>query len=414
MSDSSMTPLQSDEALHAFMDGELNLSNEQSLFDELAASPELRTEMKDALSIRSAVFQDIKSPPDNGEAALLAGLGFTSGGAAAGTSLAAIGAVSSASVYPGIAAVATAIGSAGAGFILAWLLLAGPNTNNIDVASGNSAAAVNGAGGSEVVAGRVTEPKSDAPPVVRVDTVYAIKLVPVVSENRAPQMIEPVEEIDNTTIVKPAVQPTSIAVTSAQYRSPSATSLAPPASMGSDLRTAQYYATDKGSNQMVFRLRTLASGLQSNEPTPESVQNAFLPNSAFALMVPIASGHEVGVELGSESFRQVFQVDEVGKTVEYTQTPVLFWIGATYQWMPLEFDFIPGMSPFINLTAGYVDSQGPIGRGTLGLSYQPFGPLRFTAGIDASALIYTHNNNSFTSTKWGLSYGISFDLGSIR
>ena len=117
--------------------------------------------------------------------------------------------------------------------------------------------------------------------------------------------------------------------------------------------------------------------------------------------------------MGTESFRQQYTGVEEGRGVTYLQTPVLYWVGGTYQYTGPEF-ILPGLAPFVDATLGFAVTQGPVGRTTAGLAYQPWGPLRFTVGLDASAMGYQHNAEWFASTKWGLSYGLSIDLGSVR
>ena len=165
---------------------------------------------------------------------------------------------------------------------------------------------------------------------------------------------------------------------------------------------------------VMLSFRTLASGLDKTQPTPESVQNTFLPNTAFSLTMPLSEQHRLGVEMGTESFSQTFVGTDGDHQAEWSQTPVLFWLGATYQFTPTELRILPGLSPFAQATIGAAFSQGPIGRATIGLAYQPIGPVRITLGLDGSALFYTFQSSWFTSTKWGLSYGLSIDLGSWR
>jgi hypothetical protein len=100
--------------------------------------------------------------------------------------------------------------------------------------------------------------------------------------------------------------------------------------------------------------------------------------------------------------------------VTYTQTPTLFWLGATYAVRPFDSFVIPGLQPFAELMLGSVIDQGPITHGTLGLIYRPAGPIAVTAGLNGSAMFYRHASNWYTSTKWGLTYGIMIDLGRLQ
>ncbi|RPI67091.1 MAG: hypothetical protein EHM43_09920 [Ignavibacteriae bacterium] len=394
-----MTPLTPDEALHAFMDGELDLTNEQSLFDELAVSPELRNEMKDALAIRDAVHQDLLAPPASAESGLLAGLGFTTGAGAGSAAAASAAASSSAGGSAWLSRTLYSVGGGVAGFLLAWMLFTDANNEISTTNVGNMA-----------TTGTVSTGPQPVDPV-RVDTVYAVKYVAqrmtatpaTTDESRIERAaaIQPPEEAPPTEeAVATIVQPEAIPYRTSSY--------------DVTMRKADLMSPGTSAAPVTFRLRTLASGLSNAETIPASVQDAILPNTAYALLMPIGNGQRIGVEMGTESWQQTFSGSEDGRPVEITQTPVLFWMGATYQIQPMEFRFLEGLSPFADATLGVAFAQGPVGRATVGLAYQPYGPIRFTVGLDGSALMYQYQNAWFTSTKWGMSYGISFDIGALR
>ena len=181
-----MTPLKPDEALAAFMDGELDLTQEQSLFDELASSGDLRQEMKDTLSMREAVHKDLVAPPADSEPALMAAVGLGSGAAAGAAGGAAAGTVAGASGAAGTSGLASlAYTGAGlfAGFVIAFMLYwNGGDQNNMATASDGGDATTNQM--NQGIAG-------EAPPtsLVPADTVYSVKYVtkPVVRTDYADQ-----------------------------------------------------------------------------------------------------------------------------------------------------------------------------------------------------------------------------------
>ena len=408
MSDMNFSPLNPDEALHAFMDGELEITEEQQLFNELAASPELRTEMKDALSIRAAVHKDLLAPPATSESSLLDAVGLGAGAGAAGAGAAVVAATST-----GIRAlIATGAFSLVAGFLIAWFLLPREGGSDTSAVAGYSTQQKQ----TQQQTQTPTQQQLPAAPV-RVDTVFAVRYVnkPVVI--REVQQVEVEPTTSNTTSTPTPIQNTE---SEESIASMNATPLIPVANQPTaqaerwDVRTPMFESPAAIPPPVTMRVRTLASGLNADQPTPNSVQDAILPNTALALLYPLADNHRLGVELGTESFYQHFTGMEGNREVMISQTPVLFWMGATYQWTPVDFGFLPGLSAFVEATAGMAFKQGPIGRGAIGLAYQPFGPLRFTAGFDASALIYSYQGTSFTSSKWGFTYGLSFDLGALK
>ncbi len=427
MSTHSMTPLSPDEALHAFMDGELDLAEEQRLFDELAANPDLRTEMKDVLSLRTAVLHDLVAPPAAAEFGVLSAVGLPVGAGAAalsGTAAATtgvVGASAAATTAGGVSAIATtlyAVGSLVAGFVLAWLLFSGGGSG---IGTGNTP--------PPVASGTAGDPQLNVSMQMPVDTVYEVRIVKV-RHVAVPGPLRTSDPAINAIVQMespiPAPQHQPVPSEHEMEDAEAATMITTAAAAPHEYHT---FATPYGNAQAVtankpgylspsatpyngyLRLRSLASGLHSDEPTPLAVQEAVLPNSAFAFIYPINYHHRVGIEMGTESFRQEFTtIDVDGREQQVLQTPVLFWMGGTYEVVSADFDFLDGLAWFGTASAGYAYSQGPVGRLTTGFTYSPVGPLRFSVGLDMSALAYQHQTNWFMSNKWGISYGISFDV----
>ena len=382
MNEFPLTPLQPDEALYAFLDGELEQHHEQPLFDELAAQPELRTEMKDLLAIRNAVHRDAVFPPPQADMGLAPIPLAAAAGAAASTS----------AVWP---SVISGIGGVIVGAVAVALMMS----------SGDQTPPV----ASNGIAGR-TAPAPER--VVVVDTVIVTRRVPM------PQTVASIpppttdvvasEPSDDASSVEPATELESSLIASVQPLRP-VTRVA--------TATDQTFHTASTIGQPVAPLpvrlgfRSLASGLSTSEAVPSSVQSALLPNTAFSLTIPLADDHRIGVEMGSESFVQSFTGFDGYRTAEWLQTPVLFWLGATYVFEPMSLEFLPGLRPFGNASVGTVFAQGPIARGTVGLAYQPIGPVRLTVGVDGAALMYNFQGAWFSSTKLGLSYGLTIDMG---
>jgi hypothetical protein len=406
MSQMNFTPPESSEALYAFLDGELDVSEEQRLFDELSSSPELRIEMKDVLNIRAAVHRDIIAPSAQVESSLLSAVGL---GSALGTGAGA-GALATATRSPNILLNRLLSGVLGiaVGLAIAWFMV---DTQGELQTSGVS-------GYSE----KQRDQQQPNPVVAKVDTVYSTRVITRVVAAQSTNKTSPIQpqQTDSPTSVM-SEQPSSNDLV---RQSPSAN--LPQAldsqlhretiasEMSESVRRPQPLSASSYSPMVALRIRTLASGLSQAEPVPQSVQDAMAPNTAFSLLFPLAENHQLGVEMGQESFRQEFTGYEESRQIRIVQTPVLFWIGGTYIVTPFEFSFLSGLSPFAEATLGMVFEQGPLGRGTVGLSYQPVGPLRMTIGLDGSALLYQFQGNTFTSTKWGVSYGLSVDIGSIR
>lgn len=424
MATEHLLPPTPEEALHAFMDGELGVAHEQQLFDELASNADLRTEMKDVLTLRKAVIHDLVAPPADAELGLMSAVGFAVPGATmgAGASAAAGAAVGTASAGGSLFTILVSASSLIAGFVIAWLLF-----TNVFGSSTKTDTIVTGARGSSgtlpPTSAENFSPELHATIVAPTDTVVAVRYRTAPRTNSVqPNSAEP-KEVNNEVLAYQQAPDASASMSNSQAISSITTSNAITYQVTSARAATSVDATARPSalttiavpqNQVYLRVRTLASGLQRGETTPASIENAVLPNSSFALLFPLSQHHRLGAEMGTESFKQQFTTtDEHGKQLNVMQMPVLYWLGTTYEYRSNDFNFLGGLSAFAIATVGYAYSQGPLGRATLGLSYQPVGPLRLYFGFDASSLAYHNENNWFTSNKWGLSYGLSFDLGSL-
>jgi hypothetical protein len=423
----NLTPLTNDVALYAFMDGELDVLHEQSLFNELAANPELRSEMKDLLSIRNAVHRDIIVPPTTSEASILAAAGLSPlAGAAVVAPVAAAPALTwLTSLY--------ALGGIIVGGLAVWLLMANGIGADTTVVAGRSS--MDAASLATNVPARVDTVVSIVPATALERSLLDARAAvlngewsrledaqrTLANERRAFDA-ERKEFANRTSAMAQAFSdPTSTALTMQETTaSMQATITLPPSASivraETSLPTVPMLAAESSSANLPvqFRLRSLASGLRSDRPTPQALQDALIPNSAFLVSVPLTEHHRVGIEMGSESFEQVFNGAVGGRPVEFRQTPVLFWVGANYRFTAAEFSVLPGLRPFVESTIGMAFSQGPAARGSAGLVYHPGGPLAFTVGLDASALFFRHSGQWYSSSKFGFTYGLSVDLGAWK
>lgn len=399
MNEFPLTPLPPDEALYAFLDGELDPHNEQPLFDELAAQPELRTEMKDLLAIRNAVHRDAVFPPPQTDMGLAP---LPLGAAAGATSMAGSTAGTSSALWP---SVMSGIGGAVLGAAIMALIFSSNQQQSAQQT-------INGIAGEQPGPAKIAS--TQATDRIVIDTVVVTRRV-AVAVSPAEQPIMTSETVHDQTpviatndITADVTEPQPMMIEPVQPL----TSISRSATMSSSTSSlASTIAQPSAPLPLRLGFRSLASGLPSSEAIPSSVQSAVLPNTAFSLTIPLSSDHRVGVEMGSESFRQTFSGFDGYRTAEWIQTPVLFWLGATYMFEPASFEFLPGLRPYGNASVGTVFAQGPIARGTVGLAYQPIGPVRFTVGVDGAALMYSFQGSWFTSTKLGLSYGLSIDMG---
>lgn len=388
-----LTPLAPDESLYAFMDGELDAQNEQSLFDALAADRTLRGEMKDILAIRSAIHRDVLFPSPDAEHGMLAATGLATAAAAAPSTFSGLWAM--------LAPMAYTAGGLLVGAVVMFMVMRDRQIDRVDVASTQAPATFQM---QMPVAGRPATTPANVPPRI----VYIYRDAPI-SAPPTPAAAPPVATSEES-LAAMEVDATPVPVFSAQESLLTSRS----AVMASPQTPLAMHHLRPADLPVQFRMRSLPSGVPSNEATPASIRDAFLPNTAFAFTLPIGDEHRVGVELASESYRQVFNGTFDGRPVTYTQTPTLFWMGATYQYSPMEFGFLSGLRPYAEVTAAVAFNQGPLTQGAVGLSYAPVGPLSFNLGVNYAALFFQNENAWYSSTKWGLTYGLSIDLGRLR
>lgn len=423
-----LTPLHPDEALYAFMDGELDAVNEQQLFDELAGNTELRGEMRDILSIRNAIHRDTLFPAPSVEAGVLTGAGLASA-AAAGTTAAGTAATTSwlAAALPWL----RVAGGVALGGIAMFLLM----SRTSDTMSTDLPPATPGT--AQVAPAPDPSPSQALAGPVRVDTVVVRRTVAIVppglrereaavaaAENRlatdrlalAAERLALEEERRRAAATTPE-SPLAAAPTLRDVPplSTVATTLGTSAPQDlTTLRSAAYIGRPTTGLPAQLRARSLPSGLQSFETIPASVRDALVPNVAFSLTFPLTSDHTFGVELATESFVQRFTGTIAGRPVQYEQVPTLFWMGAQYRYSPAAFSIVEGLRPYAELTAGMAFSQGPVGHASIGLQYSAGGPLTFSLGFDGAMLAYQSANTWFSSSKWGLTYGMTVDIGAWR
>lgn len=405
-----MTPISPDEALYAFVDGELELSDEQQLFDALASHPELRTEMKDVLAIRNAVHRDVLFPPAAAETEILAAAGL----------LAPVGAVAVATGPTLMSRLLHTGGGILAGVVLAYFLFNANGTNQTQ--GGNQAMSEQGAQTSQNLDVQTGATPPTAVPPVRVETLYV--RVPA----KATPATAPSQSIANTNTTNPnSTSPNATASTadseSSQLAISSLTLGTPPMYMASnslalgplfrDTRFIEASPLAPGTVDVPFsvRMRSLPSSVGSDRKIPQSVNDAVLANAAFAFLMPVTPDVRVGLEVGFEAFNQVFTSMRDGRPIRVEQTPVLTWFGGTAEWSPSEIDLLlSGLRPFASISGGYALAQGPVGHIYGGLQYQPIGPVRISAGYSLGVLGYRDGNNWFGSVKHGVIYALSVDL----
>ncbi len=378
--------------LYAYLDGELDGAHEEALFRMLSDDSALRAEMQDQLTIRKAVQHDSQAytPPAAVTAAIFSTLGFSIPSTAEAATLGGAGRVWFAS-GSALLAVVTSL-------LLSTLF---PGANDATLAS----------------AGVTDKPAI----VLHVEDAQALPDVPSATKHRpvetatvteahdaaAAAVVIPVEVSAEVASDIPASQP---------QRSDDIACLPPFAFQAGgepDLRGVRAPFIP-----FVNLLRIPVDGMMlyaRNSSTNATPSSTIESGSGFPLtdvnigaLLPLSSYHAVGIEIGRETFPQIFSGMLRGAAVRYEQSPVAYCAMAVYQINAGE--LLPYIVPFAQIQAGAAYKLGPLARATMGLAIRPFDRVSLLVGAEGSVLAYKFQDKWFDTKKLGLTYGLSYEF----
>jgi hypothetical protein len=415
--------MQHEQLINDLLDGELDSAGEAALFGQLAIDSELRSEFMQLMMIHNAVQDDRATlvPPVPLTSAVFAGLGFAApiAGAAAGaaamthsggfmtTWLAKIGiplmaALASAGIT--LAVMTNAEGAGSGGGLVSEMSqqssASGQPPSSESAHQSMAVATARNEHSQEPVAERVAERVVERI-VERVSPVDAM----LMSENE--NLRRQVAELQANIAPRQTKRSTEDALT--QIVPSAFTSTLDIRRMESDrvLVAERLTPISAPMNVPAFSLnvRGLSGQSGSLAVTP---QTGWYDNLSLAMLYRMTPTDAVGVEIGSESFPMVFSGIRNQQEVRFEIQPLVTWAGLSYRHVFPEIG-TSGFSPFAQALVGGTQF-GPIGRGSVGVMYSPVGPLSFMLGIEGSALGFTHQNQWFTSSKYGFTYGVAVRL----
>jgi hypothetical protein len=173
-------------------------------------------------------------------------------------------------------------------------------------------------------------------------------------------------------------------------------------------------------NGQIFNINTILNKLNQIGISAEFTGNQFFQtmdeniepskiqlfnNNSLNLLYSISDNFKTGLSLRRENFFQTFTgTDSLGNTYRYEQKPNLTSIGLVNRFNPFRTETL---SPFIQFEIGF-NSGGLLGRGAIGTEIKAYSGLSFIIGLDYSYMVYSHQNQYFTTNKIGLNYGIAF------
>lgn len=439
--------------LHAFLDGELEQSHEQPLFNELASNGDLRNELRELLAMRSAVQQDIEAftPPLAATSNVFSSLGFALPMASTGASSVIGGAMSSGAVNA-TALVAeaswwsklwlpsvTALVGAGITF---WLLHWGYSSNLTNMATAHAAeiqkirseAALKLTSQANSFRNQLqtaSEPKI----ITKIEKVYYPKIEYRYSDRNASSNVPPSDVNSNTTVNSTIPTEKNSLIMSTRemlpmlgqystyeksiYGKQSSMYFASPISqdnalieshdaMTGEILEREFFPVDEPYYQhWSAKLGGVAATLAST-PTPSLASpSATFNDLSLQLMYSLSEELSVGGIIGRESFPLSYNGMIAGSKIEREQYSSVFWGSITAQYQPHALSFFGGVQPYISLFGGGSEI-GMIYRGQVGVQYPLSSRFSISAGYDVSGLFYSFQNQGFTTVKTGVNTGIIF------
>ncbi len=432
------------ELILEFIDGTLPNDAERELFDELARSPELRSELRDYYAIAEAVRADraAYTPPAEVEQALLAGIGVatiqsenTSQPTTVPTESARREISSGFGALTGLAGIVIA-------FLLGGLLAGGGIwLSSRDSSTAESvqpiADAVHAVPPAPITPDRAAVPAaSDHVPTVsesvgaaagtrRVRTHDRTRLrasdravdpvVPTMPSKSglsdAVALVMPADTTPATVAVAARIPVDASSVTTVALREPNALAVAsaPDDDAVSAANPLEPTVPTMGRPSVAFveARRQFAVQAQANDALP--VTPSVGEDVAAGVYLRAGGPVSLGIEVGRERYAQTFTRSENGHLVQVDQRPAVLWCGMAMRYSTRDGVLLSNLHPFIQMTLGG-SSDGPIGRGRLGMRFDVMDRLAISPSIEGSSMIYSHDGQSFISTRLGGSLGLEFDL----
>lgn len=408
------------------LDGELDSMHEQQLFAELSVNGDLRTELRQQLAIRSAVHHDRMGlvPPAALTNSVFAGLGF-------------------ATPLAGAAASAAAGGSA----LVQWLGRLGLPILSAIAAAGLTLAVSEGVGSTSMPPPTTVASEEIArPPVTGSDVSTTVSqpeitsapaTAPRASSQADLDRIRDLERLNSQLMAELRDSRDRLAAAEADVAQHSSSSVATTSDQApEDQRVRSYLpissidlstsiTLQRESATPTYVPRTLSAtsdyvlypsfliqlrGLSASNITNVSAdpETRWYDHAGVALMYQLSDRSTFGVEFGSEPFPQVFEGSRSGQVIRYEQQPSSMWAGAMYR-HTLPRLGTTSFAPFAQALIGGT-RFGPLGRATVGLQYAPSGPLSFILGLEGTMMGYQFQDRWFTSSKFGLTYGLAVRL----
>jgi hypothetical protein len=137
----------------------------------------------------------------------------------------------------------------------------------------------------------------------------------------------------------------------------------------------------------------------------QPLSNPLLNDYNFELSYSVNEHNSFSLELGQENFVQQYTGTIDKSYADITQVYTAQFYGLGYQYNFPEIRSFMNISPYIKIFGGGT-SVGPLAKLSTGLFYRVNEKLALQLGFENSYLFYNFQNNWFSSSKYGLIYGV--------
>lgn len=389
--------------IQQFVDGELDRQGEQKLFDAMASSERLRSELRQSVAVDSAMNARLSSyaPSVKSTAAVFSKLGF-SGAALAGAKTGFFektGAFFSANSAPIISGLASA-----AAAIVAMLLFFMPDASD---SSSETASALAERISLEIVLPEKVEVAASFAQNSAAETIINKRQAPAPKTALAP---DDESEKMNIAAIDEKIDPyeaetieisTAPIVDNGDY-SAFNESQSDIVSFPADLSIIG--AATNYNRDWSFEIKGFHFWNEDDISGLATTRSVF-ENAGMALFYKLSDRWEAGFDVRQERFYQEFRGEnQYGFNFEYRQAPNYVNLSAGLKYNFFRSDVLTG---YAKLMGGGV-ATGATARAALGAEYTPNNFYSFFISAESAVLGYRHQDEWFISPKFGVNYGVSF------
>lgn len=394
------------EQLTAYLDGELPSEMHEILFEELARSPELREEMNEHLLIRAAVQKDNALPSSRVLDNLLAAVetGTPS------SPIASTGQIGGFQVIRHFSNRLLTLRSYVGGAVSLLIGLLAPAIINESIISTMAFSPI----------AESQKPAEQSTVVLTTASAVTEITVPPARKKRSVMKSVEMEPTENATLnVLPtndelptlaSAHGNSVAditpVSSFVYANNALTLPSAPNSRNSEIIPAQSkFLPFIPHDNIVIRLRGISA--LANSATVNTGQ--VWDNLGLGIFYNLGKGHLIGIDVNNERPQLSYRGIVDNRQFNYQQNPSYLSVGLTYRYNAEQLN-VGDFHPFAELSGGLAIPNMPVGRTSAGINFVPTDAIRFSVGLEYNTLQYEFLGNNYSSSKWGINYGMMINM----